>query len=116
MLAMHAVCHRQGNRPQNLRDIDQRSGRYGSGWWMLTPDQADSLIGGWLYLHEASGQKSHFIARIDAIGERKEDGAVELIVTKQRVPDQHWRGPKAGQAKTANFRLVTADYPHEAQG
>jgi hypothetical protein len=83
---------------------------------MLTPDQADSLIGGWLYLHEASGQKSHFIARIYAIGERKEDGAVELIVTKQRVPDQHWRGPKAGQAKTANFRLVTADYPHEAQG
>ena len=113
MLAMHAICRREGNRPRNLRDIDPRSGRYGSGWWMLKPDEANDLVGGWLYLHETSARPSHFVARVDAIGERMDDGSVELIVTKQKVPDQRWRGPRAGQAKTLYFRLVPADYPHE---
>jgi hypothetical protein len=113
MLAMHAICRREGNRPRNLRDIDTQRGHYGSGWWMLKPEEADSLVGGWLYLHETSSRESHFVARIDAIGERKDDGAIELIVTKQRVPNQRWRGRKAGQAKTEYFRLVPADYAHE---
>ncbi len=115
MLAMHAICRHEGNRPRNLRDVDPQMGRYGSGWWMLKPDQANNLVGGWLYLHETSGELSHFVARVDAIGERKDDGAVELIITRQRVPNQRWRGPKAGRAKTEHYRLVPADYSHEAQ-
>jgi hypothetical protein len=115
MLAMHAICHRKGSAPDNFRNINPAIGRYASGWWMLKDDQIESIVGGWIYFHEASGKLSHFIGRVEEVGQRQEDGSVELIVTKQRMSDQPWRGRRAGQAKTECFRLVPADFPHEKE-
>jgi hypothetical protein len=66
--AIHAICHRVDGVPQNLRQIDPRNGICGSGWWKVPPEEAESLQGGWIYLHESSATRSHFLARIQSLG------------------------------------------------
>jgi hypothetical protein len=114
MKAIHAICHRVNGKVLNLRQIGKGTGVFGSGWWKVTPEDAEALIGGWLYLHESSGEKSHFLGRIQSLGEPK-DGAVEFVVVRRPgIDNQKWRGPKAGQNPVDNFRIVdTPNYPHE---
>ena len=34
--------------------------QYGSCCWAISDDDANSLLGGWIYLHESKGDKSAF--------------------------------------------------------
>lgn len=111
--AIHAICHRKDSVPVNFRNISPREGVYGSGWWMIDDSLVKSLPGGWLYLHETSGKKSHFVGKIESVGERNEDGRYELIVRKQLVGDQLWRGGTPGQHPKHYFKVVPVSYPHE---
>lgn len=111
---MHAICRREDGRPKNFRNIDPKEGLYGSGWWTVDPEVVASLIGGWLYLHETSGKRSHFVGKIEGVSDPDQAGRYELVVRKQRVSDQPWRGGKPGQNPKHTFKIVPASYPHEA--
>jgi hypothetical protein len=112
--AIHAICHRINGEPQNLEKIDPRNGIYASGWWKVRPEEAATLQGGWLYLHESSGKRSHFLVKIQSIGERRPAGKIQFAVTKRAtIPDQRWRGRKPGQNPEDYYRIVEATYPHE---
>jgi len=89
--AIHAICHRVNGEPQNLRKINPRAGIYGSGWWQVSPGDAHALVGGWMYLHESSKERSHFLGKIQSLGGRRSDGAIEFILAKDpKTRDQHW--------------------------
>jgi hypothetical protein len=115
--AIHAICHRINGEPQNLRKIDTRNGIYGSGWWKVRSEDADALVGGGIYLHESSKARSHFLGKIQSLGDPRHDGRIEFIDVKQpTIRDQPWRGPTPGQSPDQYFRIVEADYPHETGG
>jgi hypothetical protein len=74
--AIHAICHRVNGEPQNLRKINIRNGIYGSGWWKVRTEEAETLVGGWMYLHESSKVRSHFLGKIESLGGKRHDGAI----------------------------------------
>ena len=113
--AMHAICHRENGRPLNFRNINAREGVYGSGWWTLEPQTANEMIGSWLYLHEASGQRSHFVGKIEGVSEPDAEGRYEFVVRKQIVGDHPWRGGKPGQHPRHYYKIVHTSYEHESQ-
>jgi hypothetical protein len=111
---MHAICHYKNGRPDNLSCVDVKQGLYSSGFWRMTPDEAGSLEGGWLYLHESSREKPCFVAKIVSVGERDAEGKYELTIQKQRVMgNSAWRGKVPGPSRYIS--IVPATYPSETQ-
>jgi hypothetical protein len=112
MKAIHALCKPTPIGGENLRVIDLKQGLYGSGWWVLSEAECEQVISGWIYLHEGSGTKSWFNARIEDILGRNSAGRVELLI--RRIPNiqkQNWRGDLASQ--NSYLRIVEANLPHE---
>ena len=73
--AIHVICHYENGEPRHLRPINPVAGIYGSGWWGVSHQDAQELVGGWMYLHESSNQRSYFIGRVQSLGpEPRDDG------------------------------------------
>lgn len=59
MTAIHFI-----ERSDNVRKIDSRKNEWESGFWPLTEERAQKLVGATLYLHRSKHQPSHFGGRI----------------------------------------------------
>lgn len=84
--AIHLLCHQEGLRPRNSEELPPKGqGRYRLGWWALTSEEADSLLGGFAYLHEKSSAASYSENRVEGhmLGEGEWSGLVGLILIRQ---------------------------------
>ena len=114
MKAIHMVCHKNGSAPEGLKEVDGDAGVFQSSWWKMSVEDANSLVGGWLYLHDSSTKPSYFHGKIRELGPTHEDGAVSFVFKKVDEPLKFkWRGKLAGRARSQHFRIVEADYAHE---
>ena len=59
MTAVHFI-----ERTDNVRKIDSQKNEWESGFWALTEEVAQKLVGATLYLHRSKHQPSHFGGRI----------------------------------------------------
>jgi hypothetical protein len=60
MKAAHFICRRDGIGLRRVTRVEGRPGVWRSGDWDMKPDDARSLIGGWIFLHETKAQASVF--------------------------------------------------------
>lgn len=92
-------------------------GRYRSCCWVLSAGQAQSLVGGWIYLHEKKTEPSAFGGWVVAV----EPGVWEHAPDQERVAimfqaareaqGQPWRGTDYSMAYTSG--LVPPSFDHE---
>ncbi|MCJ2016310.1 hypothetical protein MKK84_02525 [Methylobacterium sp. E-065] len=114
--AIHLLCRHEGGRYRNMVHLEGQT--YRSGWWKISEVDAQALIGGWIYLHEAKAKPSGFggcVVRVvpagpDDEGEGERYGLI--FEAHQKGRDQAWRGASHGMAWTGG--LVEATAPHEA--
>ena len=59
MTAIHFI-----ERSDNVRKMDSRKNEWESGFWAVTEETAQKLVGATLYLHRSKHQPSHFGGRI----------------------------------------------------
>ncbi|WP_147426211.1 hypothetical protein [Teichococcus wenyumeiae] len=115
--AIHLICKREASGDAKGVVVDRANHLFRSGFWDLTPAEADSLRGGWLYLHETKGTPSYIGGQIlDFEQELKPELArqqriIFLFKPKQEGREQRWRGRKHAMAWTGG--PVPADLPHE---
>jgi hypothetical protein len=106
MRAMHAICHYRDGKPDHFHSAGEL-GRYRSGIWKLSAEEALSLKGGWLYLHESSTKPAYLRARIEALEGPDAEGKYWLIVQKARTTGNvTWRG--AVPTPSSYVRVVSA--------
>lgn len=55
MAAIHLV-----ERKNNVRRLNDESGDWESGYWVISSETAEGLVGGNLYLHSTQSAPSHF--------------------------------------------------------
>lgn len=59
MAAIHCI-----ERTDNVRKTDRLKNEWESGYWTLSEEAAQKLVGGSIYLHRGKQQPSHFGGRI----------------------------------------------------
>jgi hypothetical protein len=113
--SIHFICEHQGIGWRNLhRDSD---GTYRSGYWDISREDAENLVGGWLYLHERKSEASAFGGKIleFEVVQREELAHAKRVVLRLEVhgdaKDQKWRGNTHNMAWTGG--VVEAVLPHE---
>lgn len=100
MNAIHLGCEREGGGGSSKLTFDKMSGTYRSGSWNISPEEAESLVGGWVYLHEAKDIVSQFdgtVVAFEVAGHDKAAGrdSVMLVVAPSRDGrGQKWRGKR----------------------
>ena len=100
MKAVHLVCKwtDRPNRPNGLDLIDKVQKIYTSRAWAFTAPQAQSLVGGYIYLHRTKNSKSFIGGRIlDFAVEFREDVSRHVRMTftfkaEDGFKGQKWRG------------------------
>lgn len=115
--AIHLICRHEGGRYKNMAHLEGQT--YRSGWWKISEADAQALIGGWIYLHEAKAKPSGFGGRVTGVmpagpddeGEGERYGLIFEARREGRV--QPWRGADHGMAWTGG--LVEATASHEAR-
>lgn len=116
-LAVHFLCRMDGTKPLNSR-ILQKPGGLELGWWAMSSQNAESLVGGWAYLHSASSEPSYAAYRVEAWkpGTGTWTGRLGFDLLKApSVKAVRWRGQKAGQNPRENYRIVNGDLQHEIE-
>lgn len=117
--AVHLICT-PTNTPEGWLYLDhpeKGSPRYRSGFWFFKQDDARSLVGGWLYLHEKKRMLSGFGGKIVGFEVTQFEGGERVVfeVEASRYGrKQKWRGLDHGRAWTGG--LVDVDLPHEIEG
>ena len=116
--SVHFICQRDGAGLKGLTPVDPRAHLYRSCCWDLTSEEAESLVGGWLYLHPSKNAPSEFggpIIRFERIwdegGAKRQDRVWFEFEAKREGRGQKWRGQAHGMAYTS--RPVAADLAHE---
>jgi hypothetical protein len=104
----------------NLNGLSSLAGqknRYKSCCWVLSNEEADSLLGGWIYLHPNKSAPSEFGGRILSVEQvehqegTREDRLVIIFEAYREARDQKWRGAGHGMAWTSG--LIEPNFPHE---
>lgn len=113
--SVHAICHIENGGPVGLIPIHPENGIYLSRCWCVGDANPQDMIGGWLYLHDASYEKSYFAAIImavqpDANGQNR-PGVAFTVKRDLRGKHAGWRGSPA--ARGDYVRVVEARYTHE---
>ncbi len=89
-------------------------GLFRSEYWQMSEDQARSLLGGWLYLHETKSEPSYFAGIVEDVLMEPFKGkprAVFILRKHSRITGQTWRGQSHTMAH--NGYPVPATLPHE---
>lgn len=60
---IHFICRREDNERKGLFQVEGRRGVYHSCCRNISDKEAESLIGGWLYLHQTKRERSGFGGR-----------------------------------------------------
>lgn len=117
MNAIHLKCEREAGGGLSKLTFDKPSGTYRSGSWNISPEEAESLVGGWVYLHEAKDVVSQFggkVVTVEAAGRDAATGKdrVMLIVAPSRDGrGQKWRGQRNETAWSGG--VIEASLHHE---
>ena len=115
--AVHFKCERsEGGGFKGLR-YDKATATWRSGRWDLSEQDAQALVGGWLYLHPDKASRSEF----GGIVLRYEVEIVDDVAHQRRIvfhvrkadagTGQRWRGKSHSMAHASG--LVDAGLPHE---
>ena len=113
--AIHLKCGYENGRPRNLSSVGKGVCR--SGFWDMGEEEARSLEGGWIYLHETKSQKSYLggmISKVEPevlLGKAHPNRIVFIFSIRPECRDQVWRG--ADHRMAHNGGLVEATFPHE---
>ena len=118
--AIHLKNERQGISRRGLTKVVGERNGWRSCCWLLTDEEQDALIGGWLYLHETKSTPSQFGGMIIGFEPAERDGAARsngvaiVFRADSRARDQGWRGANHGMAWTSG--VLEGDLPHEQGG
>ena len=72
-------------RTDNVRKTDRSTNEWESGNWPISPEIAQKLIGGSLYLHRGKNHPSHFGGRILSFRVQESGPAEGLVVFKVKA-------------------------------
>ena len=117
MNAIHLKCERDPQGGIANLTFDKTSGTYRSGFWNITVEDAENLIGGWLYLHEAKTVTSQFGGQIVQFEQverpelAKKDRIVLVVEPSKSCRGQKWRGKRHEMAWTGG--VIAGSLPHE---
>jgi hypothetical protein len=118
-LAIHLICRLgpNGMWPDNVTN-DPTTRVFTSGYWDLSVEDAERLVGGWLYLHTAKAKPSYFGGSVSGF-ERvvRDDVARANRIALKFHPSafgrgQNWRGHDHSRTWTSG--LIRAGLSHEA--
>lgn len=112
--AAHFICRREGASLHGMtRWLDEPQG-FRSCCWLLTDQQAEDLLGGWVYFHEKKDAPSRFGGLILGFEHGEGDLAhrkVILFRADQNARGQRWRGANHDMAMWSG--VLEGDLPHE---
>ncbi len=121
---MKAVHFKNGRDKQgfllNLTLLKKAQNLYESGNWSVTEEFAESLVGGWIYLHPSKAKNSEFGGKISGwVRVLDETKANPICIkfhfqTKLDAKEKKWRGMDHTMAWQSG--LVEANFPHELVG
>ena len=117
MNAIHFKCERNAQGGLTNLTYDKDAKTYRSGYWNISVEEAEKLVGGWVYLHEAKTVSSQFGGKVLAFEQvQREELArkerIVLVVTSEKEGrGQKWRGKRHEMAWTGG--LVDLSLPHE---
>lgn len=115
--SIHLLNRFENGHSLNLHLLEKSQNLYSSGNWDLAVDDAQKLIGGWLYLHEAKSALSYFGGMITDFEQIRVDDAahaeriVFILVSRLEGKGKKWRGQKHGMAWSGG--LVDPGFDHE---
>lgn len=117
MLAIHFICRRDDEGNLMHMDYDKASRTSRSGKWDISVEDAQSLVGGWVYFHPLKASRSEFggtILGFEPVVDASLPHSERVVLIVRGQPDgkgQRWRGKAHGMAHSSG--LVEADLPHE---
>ncbi len=85
--------------------------------WKLSADDAASLVGGWVYLHDKKSEVARIGGVVTAVAPAKEPGFTDqgryaiTFTSRAEAKRMRWRGAKYGMAWTGG--VIPADAAHE---
>jgi len=116
-MAVHLISEPvERNQPRNSWHDDPRN-VFCSGYWCITAEKAETLVGGWLYFHATKANPSYYGGRIlgfrTVIREefKRKNRIVFDFMPSKDAKGSPWRGQVHGNAWTG--QIVEADFPHE---
>ncbi len=103
MHEVHLICKRKGVGLIGLV-YDRAANRYTSGSWDFTKDEAERLIGGKIFLHQAKSSPSTMGGTVEAFQGPDEDGRVSFVFRSEAdCRGKPWRGRDYGMAWTGGI-------------
>jgi hypothetical protein len=104
--SIHFICEREGTGLKGLTLVERDTGLYRSCCWHLTGQEAESLVGGWIYLHPTKGKPSDFGGKITRFERIWDEGGAKR---QDRVWFEFEAKPEGkvrnGAAKTTAWRI-----------
>jgi hypothetical protein len=113
--AIHLICHSTKFGWRDLDPVEGRPGVFISSAWILKDVDHQSLVGGYLYLHETSYRGAGFAARIlriDTLPPKGNQQRFAFIVERIKQNGQRWRGRTPSQTRH-HGGAVDANFPNE---
>lgn len=114
---IHFINRKVGIGREGLTHLG--GGKYRSCCWLLTRDQAQSLVGGWIYLHQTKTEPSALGGQIVAVesgiweNAAKQDRVAIIFQAAREAQGQEWRGSDHSMAYTSG--LIQPSLAHELQ-
>jgi hypothetical protein len=118
--AIHLICRhgQHGEWPESVTH-DPATKTFSSGFWDIPAEDAEALVGGWLYLHPSKAEPSYFGGPISGFEQvLRDDAKRQKRIAFKFHPNasgrgQRWRGHDHSRAWTSG--LVQAGLPHEVK-
>lgn len=111
--ACHFICKRVEGRslPRHVDFAEGEKDTYFSGYWDMTPEQAEELIGGNIYLHTAKAERSYFGGRVlsyaleqfEDEGVNRDSGIRFKFLALKDCKNVAWRGNKRAMAHSSGI-------------
>ncbi len=116
--ALHVRCQRGDDGKLKGLSFEAETGFYHSGWWDLSDDDAQALLGGWLYLHPPTSIKSELGGRIRDFSRAQIGSLPKGLLTfvfdfSPAARNADWRGRSFTDTRNRTGGLVPADLLHE---
>lgn len=96
--SLHLICRRENAGLIGVKRIDPDENMWRSESWEISPDDANKIVGGWVYMHPAKNQPSEFggvVVRVEHSGILDSHGRPEIAIIFQfqkEARSQKWRG------------------------